>query len=47
MYDCTGPHDLILTAINIVAKDLFAATLTGAPVAVMCNSSTVRTAFGM
>ncbi|KAJ8592491.1 hypothetical protein M405DRAFT_872897 [Rhizopogon salebrosus TDB-379] len=34
------------TATNIVAKDLFATTLTGAPVAVMCNSSTVSSDVG-
>ncbi|KAG2140164.1 pectin lyase-like protein [Suillus clintonianus] len=34
------------TATNIVAKDLVAQTLTGAPVAVMCNSSTISSDVG-
>ncbi|EGO19068.1 glycoside hydrolase family 28 protein, partial [Serpula lacrymans var. lacrymans S7.9] len=34
------------TATNIVAKDIFARTLTGAPVAAMCNTSTISTDVG-
>ncbi|KIJ66606.1 glycoside hydrolase family 28 protein [Hydnomerulius pinastri MD-312] len=34
------------TATNIVAKNLFARTLTGAPVAAMCNSSTITSDVG-
>ncbi|KAL4251280.1 glycosyl hydrolase 28 family protein [Abortiporus biennis] len=34
------------TASNIVAKDIFAKTETGAPVAVMCNSTTITTDVG-
>uniref|UniRef100_A0A8H7Y477 Uncharacterized protein n=1 Tax=Psilocybe cubensis TaxID=181762 RepID=A0A8H7Y477_PSICU len=33
-------------SVNIVAKDIFATTETGAPVAVMCNSTTISTDVG-
>jgi len=34
-------HILALAVTNVVAKNIFAKTETGAPVAVMCNSTTV------
>lgn len=38
----TSSADRINAAQNIVAKDIFARTETGAPVAAMCDPSTVR-----
>jgi len=34
------------TAVNVVAKDIFATTETGRPVAVMCNATTVTNDVG-